>query len=178
MNTPLTLLRHPASPPSPVASIGVQARLEAHELVLHYVLRGRLDAVRWPARGDGGAADGLWRHTCLEAFIAPDAGSAYQELNFSPSGHWARYAFAAERERRPAAPARAPLLDMRQTAAGYELVAVIDRADLPGTRTLLVGLSAVIESVDGHTSHWALHHPADKPDFHQRAGWTLRLTND
>lgn len=179
MDTPHNLQRHPASPPSPVASIGVQVQLEPHDLVVQYRLRGQLDALRWPAMGAGGEADGLWRHTCLELFIAPEHGSAYQEFNFSPAGQWAHYAFAAERQRTDRAPsARAPLLDMRRTDSGYELVAVIDRTNLPTTRVLCIGLSAVLESLDGHISHWALHHPADKPDFHLRAGWTLRLPND
>ena len=179
MNTPHALIRHPASPPSPVTSVSATLQIEPHDLVIHYLLRGHLDAVRWPPRSDGGPADALWQHTCLEAFIAPETGSAYREFNFSPSGHWAHYAFASERQRHAAGtPVRAPLLDMRRTSAGYELVAVLDRASLPAARVLQIGLSAVIESIDGHTSHWALHHPKDKPDFHDRSGWTLQLPND
>ena len=179
MNTPQALHRHPSSPPSPVAAISASVQVEPHDLVIQFVVRGHLDAVRWPPRSDGGTADALWQHTCLEAFIAPETGSAYREFNFSPSGQWAHYAFAAERQRHVTPPpARAPLLDMRHTAAGYELVAVLDRASLPAARALQIGLCAVVESMDGHTSHWALHHPKDKPDFHDRAGWTLRLPND
>jgi len=154
-------------------------QIEPHDLVIQYLVRGHLDAVRWPARSQGGPADALWQHTCLEAFIAPEGGSAYREFNFSPSGHWAHYAFATERQRHTTpAPARAPLLDMRRSSAGYELVAVLDRASLPAARVLHIGLCAVVEALDGHTSHWALHHPRDKPDFHDHSGWTLRLPND
>ena len=63
-------------------------------------------------------------------------------------------------------------------AAGYELVAVLDRASLPPSRALQIGLCAVVESMDGHISHWALHHPRPTPDFHDPAGWTLRLPAD
>jgi hypothetical protein len=28
----------------------------------------------------------------------------------------------------------------------------------------------VLETLDGQLSYWALHHPAERPDFHHRAG--------
>jgi len=36
-------------------------------------------------------------------------------------------------------------------------------------------LTAVIETQDGNLSYWALHHPAERPDFHRNAGWTAEL---
>ncbi len=41
--------------------------------------------------------------------------------------------------------------------------------------SLHIGLSAVIEAADGTLSYWALTHPGERPDFHQRAAFTLRL---
>jgi hypothetical protein len=38
-----------------------------------------------------------------------------------------------------------------------------------------VGLSAVIEEVDGSKSYWALRHPPGQPDFHHRDCFALRL---
>ncbi len=40
---------------------------------------------------------------------------------------------------------------------------------------LRLGLSAVIEASGGTLSYWALHHPADKPDFHNAKAFALRL---
>ena len=34
-----------------------------------------------------------------------------------------------------------------------------------------IGLTAVIETATGAKSYWALHHPAEKPDFHHRNGF-------
>ena len=58
------------------------------------------------------------------------------------------------------------------TVSKLRLRAWLPRTLLPDTPGA-VGLSAVIETLDGQLSHWALHHPrADRPDFHHRAGWT------
>ena len=177
VNAPLSLPPHPTSPLIPVL-LTATARLEPRELVLHYRLRGDTAAVRWPPAEGGGAADGLWQHTCFEAFIGTAGQTAYHEFNFSPSGRWAHYAFSRERERATdpthAAP---PLIDLQRTAEGVDLVAVLDRHALPPA-PWAIGLCAVIEGLQGQLAHRALHHPRDKPDFHHRAGWTLHLPAD
>ena len=178
MNTPHTLLRHPSSPPSPVASISASVQIEPHDLVIQYLVRGHLDAVRWPARSEGGPADALWQHTCLEAFIAPEGSSAYREFNFSPSGQWAAYRFAGERQRdstlAPDMPA--PLMQLAITPALFTLDVHLSQAALPSpSRHFQLALCAVIEEHDGRLSYWALQHPQARPDFHHPAGRSLRL---
>lgn len=174
VSTPLPLLPHPDSPPIALQVVA-SATLEARELVLHYRVSGDTAAVRWPEATGAGAADGLWRHTCFEAFLASEGPSAYREFNFSPSGRWADYAFQRPRERDPRAQApHAPLIERREGPEAVELVAVLDRRHLPDAPWRL-GLTAVIEDRLGRVSHWALHHPRTVPDFHDPAGWTLRL---
>lgn len=130
--------------------------------------------LKLPAPTSGGPADGLWRHTCLEAFVQDGAGPGYREFNFSPSGQWAVYRFDAERQRSPddRPPPLGPTLAWDMAIDALRLRAWLPRTLLPDTPGA-VGLSAVIETLDGQLSHWALHHPrADRPDFHHRAGWT------
>ena len=172
--TALPLIPHPVSPLVPVL-ITVEPRLEAHELLLHYRLRGDMGTLRWPGAAAPGRADGLWQHTCVEAFVARDGDAGYQEFNFSPTGQWAHYAFAAERQRiaDPLA-APAPLIERRDGPDGVDLIAVIDRRALPPGPWHL-GLSAVLEDRAGRLAHCALAHPREVPDFHHRGGWTLRL---
>lgn len=175
VSTPLPLIRHPGSPPMALA-IAASAALEARELVLHYRVSGEVAAVRWPEPDRTGAADELWRHTCFEAFLSPPGHSGYREFNFSPSGRWADYSFSRTRLRDPqAGAAHAPVIERRDTAEGFELVAVLDRRHLPAAPWRL-GLSAVIEDQHGRVSHWALHHPRPQADFHDPEGWTLRLS--
>ncbi len=42
-------------------------------------------------------------------------------------------------------------------------------------RPLKLGLSVVIEDVDGNLTYWALAHPSDKPDFHHPDSFVLTL---
>lgn len=177
VSEPLPLIPHTGSPRIDL-SITVAVSVEPRELVLHYRVRGDTAAVRWPAPQGGGMADGLWRHSCFEAFVAQDGHDAYREFNFSPSGQWADYAFSRTRNRDAlGAPPQAPLIERRDTAEGIDLVAVLERRHLPPGPWQL-GLSAVIEDGRGQVSHWALHHPRPAPDFHDPAGWTLRLPAD
>lgn len=174
---PLNLIPHPGSP-GMALSISVRVSAEPRELVLHYRVQGDTAAVRWPVPQGGGMADGLWRHTCFEAFLAQAGQGAYREFNFSPSGQWADYAFSRTRVRDALSGLpQAPVIERRDTADGIELVAVLDRRQLPPGPWRL-GLSTVIEDQRGQVSHWALHHPRPAPDFHDPAGWTLRLPAD
>ena len=145
---------------------------------LRYRLEGDLVALALPAPALCGPADGLWRHTCLEAFVQEGDGPTYREFNFSPSGQWAVYRFSGERQRvqDDAAPTQGPILHTEPSAHSLTLQAWLPPALLPA-RTGAVGLSAVIETRDGALSHWALRHPrADRPDFHHSAGWTHHPT--
>ena len=142
---------------------------------LLYRLEGDIGALAIPAAA-AGAADGLWRHTCLEAFVQDGGGPGYREFNLSPSGQWAVYRFSSERQRATGdgPPAVAPSITTERAARSLTLQAWLPRGLLP-ERPGAVGLSAVIEPLDGPVSHWALHHPrADRPDFHHSAGWIHR----
>ena len=89
---------HPDLQSVAVKSIDVEiARPRAGRLELSYIVTGQLSSIRMPSAAANARSDGLWRHTCFEAFIraSPDAG--YYELNFSPSGQWAAYQFSGYR---------------------------------------------------------------------------------
>ena len=147
-------------------------------------MRGALNELRLP----GGAAaptctDGLWQHTCFEAFVGTEGNSAYREFNFAPSADWAAYLFSDERVRDVAAETAASLappriVTSRSRGAVFTLGAEVPAGWLPDAadRSWSLGLSAVIESADGRLSYWALRHMAPRPDFHQRAGWAARVT--
>jgi hypothetical protein len=131
--------------------------------------------LRLPAPQPPGPADGLWQHTCCEAFVAED-GDSYREFNFSPSGQWAAYRFTGYRDRDEAfAPAAPPQLTLTRLADGVELRATLPAALLPPGDTLQLGLTAVIEAADGSKSYWALTHGAAQPDFHLRQSFALTL---
>ncbi len=169
---PAALHPHPSTPCPAVRSFAVTV-VRDRDLHLTYELRGDLDAIALPAPASG-FADELWRHTCFEAFIAPDPGTAYRELNCSPSGQWAMYAFASYRQRVDLDPLPpAPKTDWQRAADRLTLTAVVPLA--ADGATLRLGIAAVIETRAGALSYWALTHPAARPDFHAADGFTLRL---
>lgn len=171
------LRRHPASLCVAVRAIEARARLaENGNLALSYRLRGDPEGIRIPEPALPSASDGLWQHTCFEAFVAAVDGPEYREFNFSPSGQWAVYRFTACRQRDfRFVPPAAPQIAFRHCADGFRLDAVIVPELLPAGALLNIGLTAVIEAHDGGKSYWALTHCAAQPDFHLRQSFSLTL---
>lgn len=179
----LPLTPHPDAPCAAVARLMARAaRAGDGRLALAFVLAGRLAELSLPPPGPPARAAGLWRHTCFEAFIARDddaGGPAYHEINLSPDRRWDLHAFRGRRDGGPLAGAPpAPRIDVRRDGTRFELTATLDLAALdPRLREspLRLGLAAVVEEVRGGLSYWALRHAADRPDFHDPAGFVLRL---
>jgi hypothetical protein len=171
-----TLKLHPKSRCATVTRIDVDvSRPEPGALVLHYAVTGKIRGLSMPPITPASRADGLWQHTCFEAFIRPAFGSAYYELNFAPSTQWAAYRFDGYRAGMRVADVRAPAIETRQSAEQFELHAAMKLADLQGNAFWRLGLSAVIEEADGNKSYWALAHPPGKPDFHHSDCFALEL---
>lgn len=169
------LTRHPATAAPAVAAIAVAlARQDDGALTLTYTLTGATPALLIPGPTTPGRADGLWRHTCCEAFVMAGAGPGYREFNFSPSGQWAAYAFTAYRAGGTDLAMPAPAIACRVHDDGLKLVARLPAAALPAG-SLRLGLSAVLEDTAGGISYWALRHPPGKPDFHHTDAFALAL---
>ncbi|PKO69670.1 MAG: hypothetical protein CVU22_04290 [Betaproteobacteria bacterium HGW-Betaproteobacteria-16] len=138
-----------------------------------------------PASASPGPADGLWQHTCFEAFVAVRDAAGYQEFNFSPSGQWASYRFSAERVRDTAAESASAALSLPPPSVAWHCTpkALVLEAWLPASalhtsgsgQPLDLSLTAVIETKDQQLSYWALRHPGAKPDFHQRQGFAAQI---
>jgi len=168
------LICHPATACAVPLSLTVTATtMPDGGLSLHYRITG--EAIRLPSRQPAGPADGLWQHTCVEAFVAED-GRGYREFNFSPSGQWAAYRFGDYRERDAGfIPAGEPQCTVTPRPEGFELQATLAAALLPPGNTLHIGLTAVIEAADGSKTYWALAHCSAQPDFHLRQSFALTL---
>jgi hypothetical protein len=165
------LLLHPDSRSVAVTSIGVEiACPRANRLELSYIVSGQINGVRMPPNTTSARTDGLWRHTCFEAFVRAPAGTEYYELNFSPSGQWAAYQFSSYRNGRHVVGniSEIPIV-LRSSLDRCVLQASLDPdrlTGLPRNHAWHLGLSAVIEDTNGSLSYWALVHPPGKPDFH------------
>jgi hypothetical protein len=174
------LLAHADAGAEFVGSVAAEAQLTAGaHLCCRYTLRGDMARLRLPQVGAGRRADGLWRHTCFEAFVGAAGTAGYYEFNFSPALDWAAYRFDDYRTGMGAATLeRAPALQVRRSSDGLELMATVyleGLALLRDARALRLALAAVIEGDDGRLTYWALRHPPGKPDFHHPEGFTLEL---
>jgi hypothetical protein len=136
---------------------------------------GDLSAVRIPEHRPSRRVDGLWRHTCFEAFVMAGEGPGYREFNFSPSGEWAVTAFRGYRDAGEPAAEAGPVITVRRSGERLALDTEIRPECLPPGRSLRLGLSAVVEDAHGELSYWALRHPAGRPDFHHTDAFALPL---
>lgn len=171
---------HPQSPCEAVRRISVDIAFGAGPgvLQLRYRVEGELGRLVLPATDFARRSDGLWQHTCFEAFLRPDASESYHEFNFAPSGDWAAYRFAARRSDRSLPPMPSPLVRFHAAEEHCELSTDIPIAALPelaAAGVMHAGVAAVVESRDGGLSWWALSHGADKPDFHDPSTFNLRV---
>ncbi len=144
-------------------------------LRFRFQLRGALDQLLLPAPGPAPVRrDQLWEHTCFEAFLGPPGAASYWEVNLSPSGAWNLYAFDSYRAgMRPESLVSDPVITASRQGREYVLDAVVPWP--PASSELELGIACVIERLDGTKSYWALRHPAERPDFHRRDAFLVRL---
>ena len=176
-----TLTSHPDTPSSAIDRIEVDVlvgdgRPGIAMMALIYRAFGNLGRVRLPNAAGFGRADGLWRHSCFEAFVKTEGTRGYLEFNFAPSGQWASYAFDSYRSGQREAP---EIVALESWTEGGQLALEGD-IDLDLTfgqirSPLKLALSAVIEDIDGVLSYWALAPPPGKPDFHHPDSFALTL---
>jgi hypothetical protein len=174
------LLCHTAVPSPAIHGIDANVSCNAtNGLSVTYLLAANTRQVRIPSHAASRRANGLWQHTCFEAFVGFKDSPAYYEFNFSPSCEWAAFAFRGYRDGGPLEDEEfAPVLSVRQSDEVLELNAVVQLGRLPLIQSGIIiklGLSAVIEDSDGKLSYWALKHPAEKPDFHHADSFALEF---
>ena len=123
----------------------------------------------------GVRCDELWKHTCFEAFFALPGSERYWELNVSPLGHWNLYGFESYRQAGFAlVKASPPSVTVRQTRRDCRCDVVLDlRPWWPIEGMPELGLTMVVEDIDGRLSYLALSHPGEVADFHDRRSFLI-----
>jgi predicted GIY-YIG superfamily endonuclease len=160
--TRLAMKLHPTCVCDALTGIEVTLSRRQGFVNLLYVVGGTIAGLLIPAPASPRRRDGLWRHSCFEAFVRAPGEAAYGEFNFAPSGEWAAYRFDAYRTGMEAADVPPPSIRTRRDSGRLEVQVSLE----VGAKPLRLALSAVIEETNGRNSYWALAHPAAKPDFH------------
>ena len=162
---------HPDTPARTVKFVNATLLQGRDGLEVSYVVEGPTAELVMPLPAKPYRTDGLWQTTCFELFARLEGG-AYLEFNFSPSTQWAAYRFNAYREEMKELKLDTPP-KIIVSDEGYALiVSVLIKTPVGADR---LGLSAVIEEIDGTKSYWALRHPPGKPDFHHPDCFALEL---
>lgn len=142
-------------------------------LQVYFTLAGDLDKIEIPEPAHQPTRrHNLWQATCFEVFLGRQNDPAYWEINLAPAGDWNLYRFSGYRQgmEEDAAIAALPSqIDRQPQVLAISLAIDAAALDLAAT-PLQLGLAAVLLARDGGVSHWALGHPAGKPDFHDRRG--------
>ena len=117
--------------------------------------------------------DNLWEHTCFEAFLARPGAEGYWEVNIAPNGDWNLYQFDDYRTGGVAEPlAKPPEVRFSMNRVGCRCTIQIPLQPWwPSAEIPEIALTMVLEDRSSCLSYWALSHPADKPDFHDRRGF-------
>jgi hypothetical protein len=176
----IALIAHDATQSAVVQELQAHVTLTRPDVLsLRYSLWGDMSRIRVAAAVAGtelpGRTDGLWKHTCFEAFIRPDPSQdEYYELNFSAAKQWAAYRFTAYRAgMAPLELPGAPEISVRQTLQNLELEVAVK---LPFELSRpAIAVAAVVEEDSGRLCYWSARHPPGKPDFHHADGYVIEL---
>lgn len=141
------------------------------ELLIRYELRPVSGIVIPTVVAQPTFSEGLWEHTCFEAFVQVEGETGYREWNFSPSRDWATFAFSAYRRRLKEVPETLPRAPRMEGTPSDLYVSIPTTSDKP----LRLGLTAVLEHNGGERSYWALAHSSSEPDFHRSESFLLKL---
>ena len=173
----LPLICHPSTPCNYVSAVTARVdRLSEDLLILYYEVVGDIDQLQLPPQRRSAHTDGLWQHTCFEAFVRATGARDYIELNFSPSSEWAVYRFDDYRRGMTAVePPHAPKIICRRREDRLEADVDVHCSGFVPPRDLQLALAVVLEDQRGGISYWALQHAHGNPDFHNDAGFALTL---
>jgi hypothetical protein len=161
----------------------ITGSIERHSNILSisYELSGAMDELILPASADVRVRkNGLWEETCFEFFLGVKGSERYWEFNLSSAGHWNVYSFKSYRQGMREEPAFTSLpfsVELYSNSLQLSLGLEVDKVILPQqvSEVLQVAISAVIKTIDGKTTFWALAHPAPQADFHRRDGFIIEL---
>jgi hypothetical protein len=174
----LPLSAHPGTKSRAALTIDSTMQLQGPGARIQFLLKGDVSRLNIPPEITPQRADGLWQHTCFEAFLRTPGSPGYLEINIAPSRQWSLYRFDSYRHGMSSPDLPPPQISVRRQGDSLGVDAVFEFRHLlaqSDAAPLHVALSAVIEEDDGRLSYWALKHAPEKPDFHFPGGFVLEL---
>ena len=159
------LYQHPADKRRAELEFSFGLEPKRSSLFLNYQIKGELSELILPEPGSKvERRDGLWQHSCFEAFFRFADSAKYLELNLSPFSAYNAYLFEAYRSQMQEYNIRPPLLSANREKDSYGFSAKLEAFDISFFSHF--SATAILEFKSGELSHWATKHAASKPDFH------------
>ena len=147
------------------------ANLSESSLKLEFCLIDKADLFELPQTTQKWKAadvlieNGLWNHTCFEAFLNPFGLGIYYELNFSLKPAWNQYQF--DRYRYPQPPKNGNDFELKSLIWDqFESRLTVELKNNTKFKKFKIGLTAVLEEKTGAKHYCAVAHKGPKPDFH------------
>ena len=148
-------------------------------LAICYELAGEFAALDLPGLSEHPERRNfLWEETCFELFVKKTDSVGYWEINLSPAGHWNIFRFDKYRKgMREEMEIAAPTVHVDDINPGVRKVSTDIHLDgiITAIQPIRVAVSAIIKTIAGQISCWALTHPSPGPDFHHRDSFAIRL---
>ena len=172
------LIPFPA-PHIPAISLTGKCSLHDNYLDLHYSLAGNIEEILLPPPSPSPSRkDELWKETCFELFLAIKGQPGYWEFNLAPCGDWNVYRMDAYRRTgfREETAISQLHFEFKRESDACSLDVSVDLASLIyPQQELQMAITAIIQTMAGIETYWALTHPAPYADFHLREGFILGL---
>ena len=175
--TSFHLIPFPADDLPDLEITGMADRIENH-LTIHYTINGDVENILLPRPSAPSRKHDLWKATCFEFFLAIPNQPQYWEFNLSPSGAWNVYVMDAYRQVNMREETRIKRLqfEVRKESGRLSLETALDlNPIIERDKSIEVGISTIIKSVEENESYWALMHPHAKADFHSREGFVIEI---
>lgn len=171
---------HPFSAAVAIENLCVFGKLvrRSGAVQIDYMVEGELNRINWPRTTQGSErCHELWRQTCFELFFGIKDNGAYWEVNLSPSGLWNVYCFTDYRTgMREEKAIDQPVCHVATDGDLLSLSCTVDfKGLIDDCSDLEVGVSSVLQTIDGSASYWAIDHYGRKPDFHNRSSFSIVL---
>lgn len=157
------LFRHPDTPPGAIHTIEAELRRMPGGAMATFRAIGDISRLIVPEPAPSERTDELWKTTCFEVFAGN--GDGYSEYNLSTSGAWAAYRFDEYRHGMRSLDAAIEI----ETSLNNKVLTIIAKIRSEFALPMHVGLTAVIEEVDGAIRYWSTAFAPGKPDFHAAA---------
>lgn len=149
------------------------------KLLLRYRITGNVEQILLPAKAiSPSRREDLWKATCFELFVAIPNRPEYWEFNMSPSRDWNVYKMDAYRRvgfREEIAFEQLPFV-YRYIPGKLSLDITVDLSPiLVPKQKVQIGITTILQTIDGKETLWALSHPGAQADFHLKESFSIRI---